>query len=221
MPFTCVRQQKMQKFIPVLEKYNVDLHMGGHQHNVSVSKPIKTGYNGTDPYNYYYDPNQSGTQQTYIDESDINKKGNLGEGVTYVSVNSTGWKCSGKQKNITKKEWYIATAVAGNDSTEGNWDYYSDSFSPWWYGNGDYNDGGYRGSNSITSPTYQVLEITKDTLKFTISQVEGTKAVEDINGNQFTYAKPFSPDVSAGMSRKIIYERVINKSDRSARPTGE
>ena len=37
----------------------------------------------------------------------------------------------GKQKNITKREWYIASAVAGNDSTETNWDYYSDSFSPW------------------------------------------------------------------------------------------
>ena len=221
MPFTCVRQQKMQKFIPVLEKYNVDLHMGGHQHNVSVSKPIKTGYDGTSPYNYYYDPNQSGTQQTYIDESDINKKGNLGEGVTYVSVNSSGWKCSGKQKNITKKEWYIATAIPGNDSTEGNWDYYSDSYSPWWYDNGDYNTDGYKGSNSVTSPTYQILEISKDTLRFVIYQVEGSKAVEDINGNKFTYAKPFSPEVSAGMSRKIIYERVINKSDRSARPTGE
>ena len=31
MPFTCTRQQKMQKFIPVIEKY-ADLHIGGHQH---------------------------------------------------------------------------------------------------------------------------------------------------------------------------------------------
>jgi hypothetical protein len=131
MPITCVRQQKMQKFIPVLEKYNVDLMMGGHQHNVSVSKPIKTGYNGTDPYNYYYDPNLSGTQPEYIDESNIAKKGNLAEGVTYVSVNSSGWKCSGKQKNITKREWYIATAKEGNETSTGNWDYYNDSFSPW------------------------------------------------------------------------------------------
>ena len=220
MPFTCVRQQKMQKFIPILEKYNVDLHMGGHQHNVSVSKPIKTGYNGTDEYNYYYDPNQSGTQPTYVDETGINKKGNLSEGVTYASINSSGWKCSGKQKNITKKEWYIATAVAGNDSTTGNWDYYSDSFSPWWYDNGDYNTDGYKGSNSITSPTYATIEISKDSIKFTIYQVEGSKTVEDINGNKFTYAKPFDEEVSAGMSRKIIYERTINKSDRATRPTG-
>lgn len=92
--FTCVRQQKMQKFIPVLEKYNVDLHMGGHQHCVSVSKPIKTGYDGTSPYNTYYDPNAGGTQQNYVDETGINKRGNLREGVTYVSVNSSGWKCS-------------------------------------------------------------------------------------------------------------------------------
>lgn len=210
----------MQKFIPILEKYNVDLHMGGHQHNVSVSKPIKTGYNGTDEYNYYYDPNQSGTQQTYIDESSINKQGNLAEGVTYVSINSSGWKCSGKQKNITKKEWYISTAVAGNDSTSGNWDYYSDSFSPWWYDNGDYNEGNYKGSNSIASPTYATIEISKDSIKFTIYQVEGSKTVEDINGNKFTYAKPFDEEVSAGMSRKIIYERTINKSDRATRPTG-
>lgn len=121
----------MQKFIPVLEKYNVDLVLGGHQHNVSVSKPIKTGYNGTDDYNYYYDPNQQGVQATYVDETGIAKKGNLAEGVTYLSINSTGWKCSGKQVNITKPEQYIATAIAGNDATVGNWDYYSDSFSPW------------------------------------------------------------------------------------------
>ena len=94
MPFTCVRQQKMQKFIPVLEKYNVDLHMGGHQHCVSVSKPIKTGYDGTSPYNTYYDPNAGGTQQNYVDETGIHKRGNLREGVTYVSLNSSGWKCS-------------------------------------------------------------------------------------------------------------------------------
>ena len=47
-----------------------------------------------------------------------------------------------------------------------------------------------------------------------------TKTVEDINGDKFTYAKPFDEEVSAGMSRKIIYERTINKSDRATRPTG-
>lgn len=210
----------MQKFIPILEKYNVDFHMGGHQHNVSVSKPIKTGYDGTSPYNCYYDPNAGGTQQTYVDESNIAKNGNISEGVTYASLNSSGWKNSGKQKNITKKEWYIATAVAGTEGTETNWDYYSDSFSPWWYDNGDFNTGKYKGSNSITSPTYAIVEITKDTIKFTIYQVEGTKAVEDINGNKFTYTKKFDATVSAGMTRKIIYERTINKSDRATRPTG-
>ena len=65
-----------------------------------------------------------------------------------------------------------------------------------------------------------MLEITKDTIHFVIYQVEGSKTVEDINGNKFTYAKPFDEEVSAGMSRKIIYERTINKSDRTTRPTG-
>ena len=126
----------------------------------------------------------------------------------------------GKQKNITKREWYIASAVAGNDTTETNWDYYSDSFSPWWYDNGDYNTGHHKGSNSVASPTYSIIEITKDTIHFIIYQVEGSKAVEDINGNKFTYAKEFDAEVSAGMTRKVIYERTINKTDRAPRPTG-
>ena len=65
----------MQKFIPVIEKY-CDLHIGGHQHNFSATKPLRTGYNGTDPYNFYYDNNQSPKLQAALaDESSINKKG--------------------------------------------------------------------------------------------------------------------------------------------------
>ena len=64
------------------------------------------------------------------------------------------------------------------------------------------------------------MEITKDTIHFIIYQVEGSKAVEDINGNKFTYAKEFDAEVSAGMTRKVIYERTINKTDRAPRPTG-
>ena len=126
----------------------------------------------------------------------------------------------GKQVNITKPEQYIATAIAGNDATTGNWDYYSDTYSPWWIDNGDYNDGGHKGSNSIKNPTYAVVEISKDSIHIIVYQVTGNKATETINGVNFTYAKDFSEEVSAGMSRTIIYERTINKSDRSARPTG-
>ena len=135
---TCTRQAKMQKFIPVLEKYNVDLHIGGHQHCFSASKPLKTGYNGTDPYNYYYDANQSGMQITLNDESSIHKYGNKAEGVTYISLNSSGWKCSGKQSCITNVKQYTSTAVAGSEFGEdgitqnsSNFDYYSSSFLPW------------------------------------------------------------------------------------------
>ena len=39
--FTCTRQAKMQKFIPVIEKY-ADLHIGGHQHCFSATKPLRT-----------------------------------------------------------------------------------------------------------------------------------------------------------------------------------
>lgn len=138
MPVTCTRQAKMQKFIPVLEKYNVDLHIGGHQHCFSASKPLKTGYNGTDPYNYYYDANQSGMQITLNDESSIHKYGNKAEGVTYLSLNSSGWKCSGKQSCIKNVKQYTSTAVAGsefgedgNTQNSSNFDYYSSSFLPW------------------------------------------------------------------------------------------
>lgn len=220
MPVTCTRQKKMQKFIPVLEKYNVDLHLGGHQHCFSASKPLKTGYNGTDDYNYYYDANQSGTQQTLIDESNINKKGDLANGVTYISINSSGWKCSGKQSNITKVEQYLNTAVPGSEESEGNFDYYASSFLPWWHDNGDYTPEKYVGANSVASPNYAIIEISKDSIHFIVYQVNGTKATENINGNNFTYAKEFDAEVSAGMSRTIIYERTIKLSDRADRPTG-
>ena len=84
----------MQKFIPVIEKY-CDLHIGGHQHNFSATKPLRTGYNGTDPYNFYYDNNQSPKLQASLaDETGINKKGDLAKGVRYISQNATGYKCS-------------------------------------------------------------------------------------------------------------------------------
>ena len=50
--------------------------------------------------------------------------------------------------------------------------------------------------------------------------MEGSKAVEDINGNKFTYAKPYSKEVGDGMTRTVIFERTINKADRAPRPTG-
>ena len=130
MSFTCTRQQKMQKFVPVIEKY-CDLHIGGHQHNFSATKPLRTGYNGTDPYNFYYDNNQSPKLQAALaDESSINKKGDLAKGVRYLSQNATGYKCSGKQTNLNSIDQYSSTAVAGVEG-DTNIDYYSDSFLPW------------------------------------------------------------------------------------------
>lgn len=94
MPFTCTRQAKMQKFIPVIEKY-ADLHIGGHQHCFSATKPLRTGYDGTAPYNFYYDNNQSPKLQAALaDESGINKYGDKAKGVRYLSLNSSGYKCS-------------------------------------------------------------------------------------------------------------------------------
>ena len=84
----------MQKFIPVIEKY-CDLHIGGHQHCFSATKPLRTGYNGTDNYNFYYDANQSPKLQGALaDESGINKHGDLAKGVRYLSLNASGYKCS-------------------------------------------------------------------------------------------------------------------------------
>ena len=138
MSFTCTRQAKMQKFIPVIEKY-ADLHIGGHQHCFSATKPLRTGYNGTDPYNFYYDNNQSPKLQAALaDESGINKYGDKAKGVRYISLNSSGYKCSGKQTNLTKIEQYSSTAVEGKEFTDDskttlnttNFDRYADML-PW------------------------------------------------------------------------------------------
>ena len=220
MPVTCTRQQKMQKFIPVLEKYNVDLMIGGHQHCFSASKPLHTGYNGTDPYNYYYDANQGGLQGELKDESGINKIGNKANGTYYISLNSSGWKCSGKQSILTKVEQYPSTAVAGLETGGTNFDYYSDSFLPWWHDNGNYSKNGELGASNVKLPNYAIIEINKDKIHVIVYQLNGMKSTEQINGTNFTYAKEYDDEIKAAMTRTKLYEIEILATDRSPRPTG-
>jgi hypothetical protein len=202
----------MQKFIPVIEKY-CDLHIGGHQHNFSATKPLRTGYNGTDPYNFYYDNNQSPKLQAALaDESSINKKGDLAKGVRYLSQNATGYKCSGKQTNLNSITQYSSNAVAGVEG-DTNIDYYSDSFLPWWHDNGEWSVNGEKGANAVKNPTYGIIEVNKDKIHVTIYQVTGHKGSEEVNGVQM----PTSPDfevVRNGMNRTKIYECEILASDR-------
>ena len=220
MPVTCTRQQKMQKFIPVLEKYNVDLMIGGHQHCFSASKPLHTGYNGTAPYNYYYDANQGGLQGELKDESGINKIGDKANGTYYISLNSSGWKCSGKQSNLTKVEQYPSTAVAGLETGGTNFDYYSDSFLPWWHDNGNYSKNGELGASNVKLPNYAIIEINKDKIHVIVYQLNGMKTTEQINGTNFVYAKEYDDEIKAAMTRTKLYEIEILATDRSPRPTG-
>ena len=187
---------------------------------ITASKPLHTGYNGTDPYNYYYDANQSGLQGELKDESGINKIGDKANGTYYISLNSSGWKCSGKQSILTKVEQYPSTAVAGLETGGTNFDYYSDSFLPWWHDNGNYSKNGELGASAVKLPNYAIIEINKDKIHVIVYQLNGMKSTEQINGTNFTYAKEYDDEIKAAMTRTKIYEIEILATDRSPRPTG-
>lgn len=214
MPVTCTRQAKMQKFIPVIEKY-CDLHIGGHQHCFTASKPLRTGYDGTSPYNFYFDANQSPQlQNPVVDESGINKYGDKAKGVRYISLNASGYKCSGKQSVLNNvKKHYAESAVSGSESGSGNFDYYSDSFLPWWHDNGEYSTGGQKGANVVKNPNYAIIEASSKKLHVIVYQVTGNMSSEDVNGVKMPVAPDFE-SVKNSMNRTVIYECEILASDR-------
>ena len=119
----------------------------------------------------------------------------------------------GKQTNLTSVEQYSSTAVSGSESGSGNFDYYADSFLPWWHDNGDYSANGEVGANAVKNPSYAIIEVSKDKIHVVVYQVTGNKSSEEVNGVQM----PTTPDFSVvrnGMSRTVIYECNILASDR-------
>lgn len=118
----------------------------------------------------------------------------------------------GKQTNLNKVDQYSTTAVAGTEG-DAQFDYYADSFLPWWHDNGDWSKNGEIGANSVKNPTYSIIEVNKDKIHVVVYQVTGNKGTEEVNGVNM----PTSPDfevVRNGMSRTVIYECEILASDR-------
>ena len=169
-PFSTVRANRLQHWIPIFEKYNVDLVLCGHQHQNSRSIPIYSGYNGSTKktdYNTYVP--KSGTSYVVVNEvtssgADINRSANKSKGTYYMMCQASGYKYSGKEKNIkmneiklfdsTGKELTSGSAEFNKhckyNSTTGNYE-----MCPWWY---DYN--GVR----PTQPCYGILNIGYNTL---------------------------------------------------------
>ena len=202
-PFTNVRTSRMQKFVPVLEKHNdkVALVCCGHQHLYARSKSLYTRYDGVSDYNTYYDFNTKATT-TYVDEASqtnvdggigINHNEDLRNGIHYVSVNATGWKCSGKEKKISL---YPANAKAG-------YDYDETSKLPWWMAKID----------TTVLPMYTTMTIDKDKIHLQMWQVSNAFKHVSVNSSSYQYTPKYE-DVKDSITKTLIDELIINLSDR-------
>lgn len=149
-PFTIVRTKRLQRFIPVFEKYKIPLVLCGHNHTHSRSKALYTGYNGTDAYNDYV-TKVSGSSDLKIVEETINKEENLHDGTHYVMINASGYKLTGKEKAIKLPD-NLKGGVHDNGSGQ-----------PWWYA----------AQNSTQNPNYATVEISYDTIKIEMNFVQG------------------------------------------------
>lgn len=106
-PFTVVRQDWLQRFIPVFEKHRVHLVLCGHNHTYSRSKPIYCGYNG-EPNNTKYDPKGQMTaeQETALGCGTINHNPDPNNGTTYLMCQATGYKNKGKETIQNPTPWW-------------------------------------------------------------------------------------------------------------------
>lgn len=199
--FTNVRTKRMQKFVPVIEKHKIPLVCCGHQHIYARSKALYTRYDGVSEYNTYYDFNNKATtpyvdeaSQTNIDgEIGINHNEDLANGTHYVSVNATGWKCTGKEKKISL---YPTNAQAG-------YDYDESTKLPWWMSKID----------ATILPMYTTMTINKDKIHLQMWQVSNAFKHISVNNSSYQYT-PNYEDVKDSMSKTLIDELIINLSDR-------
>lgn len=207
-PFTCVRTERVQVFVPVFEKHRVPLVLCGHQHNQTRSYALHTGMKEVatagdiQPYNTYYSFGNSSTT-AYVDESQlpnqwggtgINHNEDLRNGTHYVMINANGFKTSGKEQKIPK---FPTEAVEGYDynvagTTEG---------LPWWC----------KVSEMRSVPNYATIKINKDEINIKVWQIEGAKVITQINGKEYEYAPPTS---EANLRRTLSDDFTIRLSDR-------
>lgn len=208
-PFTCVRTERCQVFVPIFEKHKVPLVLCGHNHLYTRTPFIYTGMKEVtaagdiQKYNTYYDFTKKETT-TYVDErklpnasggTGINHNEDKAKGTLYIQCPSTGWKNSGKETHITK---FPTEAVEGYDY---NVNGYTDGRA--WFSAVE---------NKVKKPAYLTLEISSTQIVGKAYQVTGAKSLNEYNGTTYEYA----PDIEdATVTRTLIDTWTIKKSDRT------
>lgn len=106
-PFTCVRSDWVQRFVPIFEKHRVHLVICGHNHTNSRSIAIRSGYDG-DPNKASYDPKGQKTAQeeTALGHGTISHTEDLNNGTVYLMINATGFKNKGKEGIQNPYPWW-------------------------------------------------------------------------------------------------------------------
>ena len=106
-PFTCVRTDWVQRFIPTFEKHRVHLVLCGHNHTYSRSIPLYTGYNGY-PKADGYDPKglKTAQEETNLGHGTINHEPDVNNGTYYIMCPSTGYKNTGKETIQNPFPWW-------------------------------------------------------------------------------------------------------------------
>ena len=171
-PMSIVRTKRLQRFIPIFEKYKVDFVLCGHNHTYSRSIPVYSGYMGdlsysngkytTAQYNDYVTKDAGTSNLKIVDETqqngtDINREPDPVNGTRYIMCQGTGSKLSGKEKAIVFTEGQIEDKHMTRD-WEGEGAGANVVLRPWWYA--------YAGKLPV-QPTYIIANITPEQVEFT------------------------------------------------------
>ena len=213
-PFSITRAKRLQHWVPILEKYGVDLFLCGHNHTYNRSIPIKCGYEKStysdmiseSNYNTYVP--KSGTtykvvNETKLNGSEITRTANLSQGVYYILYQASGSKISGKEKAI---DMSILTLQDSNGSTLTSGTEYTKHFKagtnrPWWYE--------YTGALP-KQPSLGTLDITASSITLKMSYVDAVvstdKETSVLTVNEYNPAKNVVKDYDT---------LTINYSDRN------
>ena len=108
-PFTCVRSNWVQRFVPVFEKHRVHLVLCGHNHTHSRSIAIRSGYDGTPDSSKYDGTGQlTALQETTLGAGTISHSENVNNGTYYIMINASGFKNSGKESIQNPYPWWYS-----------------------------------------------------------------------------------------------------------------
>ena len=171
-PFSVTRAPRLQRWVPILEHYGVDLFLFGHNHSYCRSIPIKCGYKGSTSvadYNTYVPPTKDSKNYTVVNElkangSEIDRDAHPSNGTYYILCQASGSKTTGKEKNIPLDTYTLVdsqgTPIAdGPDKTK----HFSKTLAnrPWWYAADLFS----------AQPSFCTLSITKDAINFASNNI--------------------------------------------------